>query len=260
MQDCIREYIARFGMAVGISLLGSGLCYGNALASGAPASAAGIPPLPAHYTVMTLGDSMTAGYQATSIGGYRGTLHDHLSRQGVRSHFIGSANCGYTALLSTSNQNCDGVGGNTIAMLDARVQTGIVKTLHPDVILLLIGFNSLAYTYNTVDQDLAELSGVIDDIYAQKSNVRLVVASLIASPQCCAQQLIVQYNAGIPGLVAAKAALGFPVTFVDMYPVVPQNDFADYVHPTPAGYKLMAGAWLTAVNATAAASYAGEAK
>ena len=46
----------------------------------------------------------------------------------------------------------------------------------------------------------------------EHSDARLVVASLIASTQCCGTDLIKQYNAGVPGIVSAKAAQGYPVS------------------------------------------------
>jgi lysophospholipase L1-like esterase len=200
---------------------------------------------------MTLGDSMTAGYKGEDIGGYRGPLYNALVAQGYAPQMVGSVNCGATPLLPLSQQNCDGAGGNTIGQTTARVNQGIVRANNPDVVLLLVGFNSLYYTTDPVSADLRHLAETIDAIYAQKPTVRVIVASLIASTQCCSTGLITQYNAGIPSIVATKAAQGFPVTFVDMYPVVPSSELADYVHPTSEGYRRMAAAWLRAINAAA---------
>jgi lysophospholipase L1-like esterase len=219
----------------------------------------GTPPtgplgsLPQNFKLMTLGDSMTAGYGAPDIGGYRGPLYQSLLGEGYTPQMVGAQSCGQVNDLPAADQSCDGVGGATIEATDARVTAGagLVATEDPDVVLLLIGFNSVYYEQNTIAQDLSLLSGMVDHIMAQKPTARLVVASLIASTQCCGTDLIKQYNAGIPGIVSAKAAQGYPVSFVDLYPVVPPQDLYDYVHPNEQGYPLVASAWLGAINAIA---------
>ena len=230
--------------------------------SGSPVTDAGPPPpppppppptlgnLPQNFKLMTLGDSMTAGYGGADIGGYRGTLYQSLVSEGYSPQMVGQYDCGATSLLPSNEQQCDGVGGITIEATDARVLAngGLVATEDPDVILLLIGFNTVYYESSSISTDLGYLSKLVDDIMAQKPSARLVVASLIASTQCCGTDLISQYNAGVPGIVSAKASQGYPVSFLDLYPVVPPQDLYDYVHPNDTGYPLVANAWLGAIN------------
>jgi hypothetical protein len=51
------------------------------------------------------------------------------------------------------------------------------------------------------------------------------------------------YNAAIPEIVAAKAAMGAKVSFLDMYSVLTVHDLVDGVHPGQGGYDKMAIAW-----------------
>ncbi len=205
--------------------------------------------VPKNFRLMTLGDSMTQGYGGADVGGYRGPLYQALLSAGYAPQMVGTISCGTSSLLPANQQNCDGVGGNTLAQIDARVKTGIVTTNNPDVVLILGGFNSIYYTYDSTQTDLDNLQQIIEDVHAQKPSVHIIVSSLVGSTQCCNTNKIAEYNAGIPGVVAKLKAQGYAITYVDMYPVVPSNDLYDYVHPNSDGYRLMAATWLNAIKA-----------
>jgi hypothetical protein len=48
------------------------------------------------------------------------------------------------------------------------------------------------------------------------------------------------YNAEMPGIADAQAALGRAITFVDMYSLLTLDDLADGVHPNDTGFQKIA--------------------
>ena len=217
--------------------------------------------------IMPLGDSITAGQillpPGFVPGGYRQRLYDKLTKAGYSFHFVGSSTIYPTETLSSTNNNHhEGHGGWTIE----RITNGIVNhnwlAVDPDIILLHIGTNN--------KQDAAKVADKLDNLLGKiiaRSDARIYVAKIIGNSSeaefrkplkaaaCDARH--VTYNAAFEQKVLARAALGQPVSLVDMYSYMNINRqrngqgemlFADRSHPTQLGYDLMGDIWFRAIT------------
>jgi lysophospholipase L1-like esterase len=201
----------------------------------APAEAAAVFVTPTR--IMPMGDSITWGVGGDGRGGYRPPLVQSQVAGRYSSDMVGSWHSGPSTLY---DQDHAGYGGFRIDQLAGEV----VKELayRPEIVLLQIGTNDVLQQYElaTAPDRLRALIRLITDT---APDVRLVVASItpLANPTLDADARA--FNATIPDIVAAEAAAGGQVSFLDMYPVLTAADLPDGVHPNQAGYDKMAAAW-----------------
>lgn len=177
--------------------------------------------------VMCIGDSMTLGHNGTTnldSGGYRIPLRE-LAPDLV---MVGRID-GYGPH--------DGVGGNTIAQITARVTGAVVDSFAPSLILLLAGYNDLSipHTPAVAAADYCTLA----TMYAQRSCAPLV---LVGNLPPNANSAIASFNAAL-----ASAFSGAPanVHLVDIASsmILATDVGTDGVHPTASGYAKMAAGW-----------------
>ena len=194
--------------------------------------------------IMPLGDSITYGLTDPSGDGYRKPLWDDLAKAGFTLAYCGSVNNGSADLPDTRNEGHPGYYINSIA---AGVD-GWLKDTQPAVILLIAGTNDVMQ-----NQDLpnapSRLSALIEQIRRDDPTAQVLVASL--PPIALSADLeakVEAYNAQIPGLVAAKAARGEPVVFVDVRAALTTADLWDGEHPNPGGYAKIGDAWFQALQ------------
>jgi hypothetical protein len=211
--------------------------------------------------VMPLGASITAGYPSNQ-GGYRAPLLSQLSNAGISITYVGSQT---TYNPSTQpNLKHEGHIGYFLADIDGLVRNGLITQYNPDIILLYAGTNNLLTDQNAawVKTDYAPL---LDDIFAAKPSVRVIVAPLftasgvdagaldnfnIGTRVFDAQQHIVGYSGGLAQLVTAEQQQGRSITFVDnMRSSLSTSDLVDGVHPTDSAYQTMGGIWFAALQA-----------
>jgi lysophospholipase L1-like esterase len=211
--------------------------------------------------VMPLGASITAGYPE-NVGGYRLPLLNQLSAAGIDISYVGSQTT-YNSPSQPDLQH-EGHPGYLIADADALVQGGLLAQYNPDLILLYVGTNNL-FANENAPWAQTDYRPFLDDIFAAKPNVQVIVAPLfpavgidqaaldnfnIGTPVLDAQQHVVGYTGGLAQVVTAEQQLGYNITFVDaMRTALTTADLLDGVHPTEAAYQTMAQAWLPAVEA-----------
>ena len=195
-------------------------------------------------SIMPLGDSITFGATDPEGNGYRKRLWDDLTSAGYTVVYEGSISNGSADLPDTHNE---GHGGYRIDNLAAGVDRWL-KGTKPAVILLMAGTNDVLQ-----DHDLkgapGRLSDLIEQIRRDDPPAQVLVASI--PPLSLSSGLEAKaeaYNAQIPGLVAAKAALGEPVVFVDVHAVLTPADLTDGIHPNPGGYVKIGDAWFQALQ------------
>ena len=204
------------------------------------ASAATLPPV----RIMPLGDSITRG---TTPGGYRAPLYASLKSLGYTVDYVGTQtdNAG-----SLPDPDHEGHSGWTIGMIDSSINGFLDSVAAPNVILLHIGTNdSNPNNLSTFANAIGRLDALITKIAAKRPYAHIIVTSLLPRTDEPSNTAITNlFNPYVPGVVAAQAALGRRVSFLDMYACLTTNDLADIAHPTQTGYNKMAAAWLPAIT------------
>jgi lysophospholipase L1-like esterase len=186
---------------------------------------------------MPVGDSVTAGIGSTGNGSYRTVLYTDYTNAGISFDFVGSQSSGPSSL---PDKDHEGHSGWVISQIASNINNWL-NTYNPDVMLLMIGGNdTLAGTVPT-----SALSSLIDQITTQKPNLYLFVADYYYSlPSNQNYQLIIQYDAAIPGIVQQKANAGKHVYFVKLSDAqLATSEYADGLHPTDSGYSKLATIW-----------------
>lgn len=224
------------------------------------------PPAAASLNIMPLGDSITLGAataQTFQQGGYRCPLHNLLVTAGVEFKFVGYS---YQEepppypVTACSDIAWEGHGGYDIAAIQAVADgDGSLANLQPDVVLILGGTNDVGlYEVGNV---YSQLTTLLQDIYAKAPKAWVVVASI--PPMNPNASGVSTYGNGVvagwaPNVPLANReisqALGnYPkATLVDFYSAVAGNLGAyigsDGVHPSMAGYAVLANLWSNAIN------------
>ncbi|TDU90621.1 carbohydrate-binding protein with CBM35 doain [Kribbella voronezhensis] len=193
--------------------------------------------------LMPLGDSNTAGGDAAG-GGYRTDLWQLLKADGRPVDFVGSVTSGSAAL---GDKNHEGHGGWTIGQLQAGV-VGWLNTYQPDVVTLQIGTNDM-YDDASAGAAPGKLSTLIDTINATLPNAKVFVSNLPQLNDANHYSRVAAFNAIIPGIVAAKAAAGKPVSYLDANSGLYQTyDFVDTWHPNYGAASKAAARWYAALT------------
>ncbi len=193
---------------------------------------------------MPLGDSITLG--ASVAGGYRAPLYASLTGLGYAVDFVGTQTGNGTASLPDSDH--EGHSGWTISGIDASVNGFLDAVAEPDVVLLHIGTND-ANTPSTFSNAVDRLDALITKIALKRPSAHIIVTSLLPRGEPAINLAITnQFNPAVPVKVAAQAALGRRVTFLDMYAYLTTADLADTAHPNQTGYNKMAAAWVPAIT------------
>ncbi|WP_405056814.1 GDSL-type esterase/lipase family protein [Kribbella sp. NBC_01505] len=192
--------------------------------------------------IMPVGDSITDGADEAQ-GGYRTDLWQLLRADNRPIDFVGSNSSGSTALGDRDNE---GHGGYTIT----QVQNSIVPRLNeylPDVVTLQIGTNDM-YTDELAGAAPDRLSTLLDTITETMPEARVFVSS-IPPMNNSSHNRANAFNATIPGMVAAKAADGQHVSFVDTNPAYSNPfDMIDAVHPNYGALSKGAAIWYAALT------------
>jgi GDSL-like Lipase/Acylhydrolase family len=233
-------------------------------------AAAGSTPLTSptggSIDIMPLGDSITLGAATADTfeqGGYRCPLYNSLAAAGVRFTFVGYS---YQEepppypVTACSDVHWEGHGGYDIAAIQAVADgDDSFVNLQPGVVLLLGGTNDVAkYEVGNV---YSQLTALLEDIYSKVPDAWVVVSSI--PPMNPNASDVSTYGNGVvagwaPNVPLAngeiyRAVHNYPqATLVDFYSAVAGNlnayIGADGVHPSMAGYAILANLWYNAIN------------
>jgi lysophospholipase L1-like esterase len=196
-----------------------------------------LPPASAQAVirVMPLGDSNTEGVPASG-GGYRTELGRLVQQGGGGVDFVGSRSSGPATLFDRDHE---GHSGYTIAQAQGQVQ-GWLDSASPDVVLLMLGTNDLkgaAAVSPSVALD--RLRTLIGTIRSHRSSPHVIVSTI--PPQPAIPALVAEFNAGLPGVVAAAGAR---VSLVNAGgSVAPAQLLPDGIHPNATGYAVIGAAF-----------------
>jgi lysophospholipase L1-like esterase len=218
------------------------------------------PPAGTKCVIMPVGDSITAGYQSTTGGGYRLELLHDIWTNGHDATFVGDNSGGPNTLdgkpFPKSNE---GYSGYTIDPAPAVNRSGIsplvptaLKKYPTHIVTLMIGTNDIG-TNNDLANAPTRLGNLIDAITTAAPNALLVVAQITPTGSDSSNKLTMTFNAAIPGLVKSRVATGKHIIVVDMYSTFTADAsyrtdlMYDSLHPNDKGYSLMGDTWYAAI-------------
>ncbi|HPD00922.1 MAG TPA: GDSL-type esterase/lipase family protein [Acetivibrio sp.] len=184
--------------------------------------------------IMPVGDSCTAGMGGGNMGSYRTDLYKLLTDAGLSIDFVGSQKGGPSTLPDRDNE---GHSGWTIPQIASNIN-GWLNTYNPDVVFLWIGGNDI---FQTGSINSTGLSNLIDQIFTAKPNITLFVSDYYPWPE-----IVLPYNAVIPGIVQQKANEGKNVHFVKLSDIQfdRYSDISgDNLHLSETGYTKIANLW-----------------
>jgi lysophospholipase L1-like esterase len=215
------------------------------------------PPI----VILPMGDSITYGQNAS--GGYRSPLYVSLTNAGYNTEYVGTLASNPSSILTAaSNTKHEGHPGQAIAYIQSNLDLFLngntaanppVAPIYPDVILLMIGTNDIGAGGRSSAATLASYNTLISSIAAMRPSSWIVCCTLVpyvylpgTSPAGYvdreARQL--EFNAGLPALIANHQAAGERVILSDMRTqVTPAGISSDSVHPNPTGYNQIASVW-----------------
>ena len=217
------------------------------------------PPAGKPCVALPIGDSLTQG-AGSSGGGYRREFFRQVVAHGQSITFVGSRASG-PAMLDGVNvpfpRNHEGHGGFTIQNLSVWIRdNNTITTYKPDVVMLQIGINNgLRHPGANISAALGALGALIDQILAADPRLLLIVAQIPPSSTAEGIKNVEAYNAGIPGVVAARAAAGKHVMTADVHKAFVANPNwktaylpGSDVHPNDAGYDAIGRGWYSALG------------
>jgi lysophospholipase L1-like esterase len=217
-------------------------------------------PADAPCRIMPLGDSLTYGVGSATGGGYRAPLFAAALAAQQSVTFVGSmmngpatvggvpfpaAHEGYRGYSIDPGGGREGLSPLVDRVLAARP---------PHIVLLLAGTNDVGAAVIDAPHAPDRLGALVDRIAAAAPAALVVVAQIPPSMDDAANSRIMAFNAALPAVVAARAAMGRHVVLVDAYGALAAR--ADYkkalmfnqFHPNDAGYALIADRWYAAVK------------
>ena len=230
-------------------------------ATAPPPDTTGFAPCPTDgraCRIMPLGDSITDGIDPTqnyaSNAGYRLELFRLATTEGHNITFVGTRPPnGPTGDVAGQPfpRNHEGISGNTIAQVAARVDAAI-QANPPNIVLLQIGTNNL---YNGMAADVpGQLASLIDQITNDAPDALVVVAQITPLGGQFPNNGVDEYNATIPGIVQERVDAGKHLIIVDQFTRIAQTPnfvatlLPDNIHPNPAGYAIMGETWYAGIE------------
>ena len=188
-------------------------------------------------------------YTNPEAKGFRGFLRDKLIAEGVEMVYVGSVNV-------VEGLAHEGHSGFTIFDTDYCIQNADwLEKAKPDIILLHIGSND-ANQNKTPDVIVKSLEKLLERIYEKvPETTEVIVAQVTPTRQGVhawddeslplRNDILAEYNAGIPAVVEKIRAEGKHVSYVNMWNVFHSADEYDEAgfHPNPVALERMAQVW-----------------
>ncbi len=212
-------------------------------------------------SIMPLGDSITFGFPFN--GGYRQRLLDKLAADGYQVQMAGRVKNNSSGVAQPFHE---GWPGRTIEYIRDGVVDPAVSTYQPDIILLMIGTNNLAWgdkTQSDVDAALAAYDGLIARIFSNAPNTSLVISPILPlagtnSNGSSKQSLVDSFNQGLLSRVNTVASQGKRISWASQMSAIKVGQLGDGVHPTPESYPALGDAWFEAIRAITAGTPTGQ--
>lgn len=189
--------------------------------------------------IMPLGDSNTEGYPQMQ-GGYRVQLWNRLANDGFSVEMVGSM---FDSFIWAQPRH-EGHSGWTINDINAQAG-GWISTYQPDMVLLMIGTNDILT--NQYDLMLPRMESLINNIFAAKPDVQLVVAQILPIGGEPANSQVRAFNSALPAIITTRAAEGKRISMIDINSSFTSADLIDGVHPTTEAASRIGDLWYNVV-------------
>ena len=197
--------------------------------------------------IMAVGDSITAGqtYVGQYPGAYRIELYRRLYMRERRFSFVGQYSSGAPLLPAPAHE---GVGGDTVALIAARINAALAAN-PPDVVLLLAGANdAIANTAGIT----AAYQALCVQIFTAAPQVQLVIGTPTLLTNATWNAYLTTLAAAIYSTIAPNLrALGYRVFVAPTRAAFPGSDLlADGIHPGQVGYTKLGDVWASTLLGT----------
>ena len=192
--------------------------------------------------ILPLGDSITKGEGSSDGNGYRSVLRDSIVAGGNSIRYIGRVKPG-----NMTNNDNEGHRGFPIGSVGNTGEPDFL--LRPNIVLLMAGTNDVRFNFN-LDTTLETLGKLVDRIVVRCPDAAVLVATITPLLEPPLEAKRVAYNSAVRSVVKARGEAGNQVALVDMGKVMPNHiNSTDMIHPNDEGYRLIAAAWLEAIQA-----------
>ena len=196
---------------------------------------------------MPLGDSITES--TAGMPTYRYFLWHLAMDEGYRIDLVGSMRGAHDGPPSDPDFDMDHEGhwGSRADEVLGRLPEWAASA-SPDIVLLHIGHNDLCQG-QTLDSTVNDVSAIVDVLRTTNPRVVILLAQNIASHWPC-HELLPEFIARLPALVAAKTTGESPISLVDQHTGFdPATMTWDGQHPNERGESLIAERWFVTLRA-----------
>jgi lysophospholipase L1-like esterase len=140
-----------------------------------------------------------------------------------------------------------GIGGDQTQHVLYRIHHGALSGLRPKVVVLLIGTNNLGLANASAESVAAGIETIVDETQARLPSSRILLLGILPrdrDPDSPARAQLARVNARIARLDDGSRVrfLDIGSRFLDADRTIPARLMQDYLHPTPAGYQVLAEA------------------
>lgn len=194
--------------------------------------------------LMSLGGSITHGVGSSDQNGYRQELLKLLHASGFDVRMVGSRKAG-----SMSNNDHEGWRGFRIDQIETRAQASAQK-LKPNIFAINAGSNDCLQDHE-LGAARSRMGRLLDGLWRASPGSTVVLSSLLVNRDGKIDARVKAFNAELEALATTLEGEGRKIVFADMHgaegPAV--DDLGeDGTHPNDAGYRIMAGIWLPAIQ------------
>ena len=214
-----------------------------------------IPQIDKTLKIWTIGDSITLGSQ----NGYRNRIWTVMTDAGNSIDFIGTQTHPYPNSAVCPDADHDGYSGNTISDIDGKISAlfETVKAEKPDVLLIMLGTNDLAWwvpNEDFVSGSDERMLALAEKILNLDPDMAVIIGTIppmsekiIKETKMDRADYAAAYNSALTVQVKNHPLYGSRLFLAETGSILTVNDLYDGIHPTLTGYDRLGDAWLKAL-------------
>jgi lysophospholipase L1-like esterase len=200
--------------------------------------------------IWTIGDSITKG----ANNGYRNRIFTELSRRKIKVDFVGTQKHAWPDQRILSDPDHNGHPHWTSKHLRENINSFHAQIASPDVALLMVGTNSLAWWLpgSAKMSDIAArtmklvntILGLDSDLFLIVSTIPPMSSKVIKHINRDRAELTKEHNAELVTAVRAHPQYEKRLWLADVHSVLTASDLNDGIHPSRKAHDKVADAWL----------------